>query len=232
LVVDPLVSFGVGESRVNDAAQGLIEAGRRINRALDCGVIYVQHSGKQNARDKAVDQYAGRSGSAMPDGSRLVAVMNPVTPEDWQKTTGQALADGATGLLVTLPKLSYAPQQAPLYFERNGYAFRHVSCEKLTPDMEAAVHDARVLEFLKDGAAKGSSYSKQMLESIGVEGLNRNEVRAALARLEAANRIKPGKGPGARIQVLDTRPPMGSQPQNLPTTFPNSNVGPWTGVSR
>ena len=30
VVIDPAISFGIGEARVNDAEQGLIEAGRRI----------------------------------------------------------------------------------------------------------------------------------------------------------------------------------------------------------
>lgn len=68
IVIDPTVSFGVGESRVNDAEQGLIEAARRVRRALNCCVRFVHHTGKQNARDGAVDQYAGRGGSAFADG--------------------------------------------------------------------------------------------------------------------------------------------------------------------
>ena len=51
LIVDPLVSFGVGESRVNDAEQGMIDAARRIGNAVQCAVIYVHHTGKENARN-------------------------------------------------------------------------------------------------------------------------------------------------------------------------------------
>ncbi|TAN83852.1 MAG: hypothetical protein EPN14_02715 [Gallionella sp.] len=36
IIIDPAVSFGVGESRVNDAEQGLVEAARRLRRALNC----------------------------------------------------------------------------------------------------------------------------------------------------------------------------------------------------
>ncbi len=32
IVIDPAVSFGVGEARVNDAEQGLVEAARRLVR--------------------------------------------------------------------------------------------------------------------------------------------------------------------------------------------------------
>src|SRR5690606_23795552 len=34
IFIDPAVSFGVGESRTNDAEQGLIDAGRRIRSEL------------------------------------------------------------------------------------------------------------------------------------------------------------------------------------------------------
>jgi len=37
-IIDPMVSFGVGESRVNDAEQGLIVVARRIVREIGCGV--------------------------------------------------------------------------------------------------------------------------------------------------------------------------------------------------
>jgi hypothetical protein len=49
ILIDPAVSFGVGESRVNDAEHGLIEAARRLRSALKCAVVYVHHTGKANA---------------------------------------------------------------------------------------------------------------------------------------------------------------------------------------
>ena len=75
IIFDPLVSFGVGESRVNDAEQGLIEAFRVLRNRLDCCIEGIHHSGKANAREKNLDQYAGRGGSALSDGSRMVVVM-------------------------------------------------------------------------------------------------------------------------------------------------------------
>ena len=52
IIFDPLVSFGVGESRVNDAEQGLIEAFRVLRNHLDCCIEGIHHSGKANAREK------------------------------------------------------------------------------------------------------------------------------------------------------------------------------------
>ena len=67
LFIDPAVSFGVGESRVNDAEQGLIEAGRLIRNEVGCGVLYVHHTGKGGSRkdEASMDQYDGRGGSAL-----------------------------------------------------------------------------------------------------------------------------------------------------------------------
>jgi len=56
VIIDPAVSFGVGESRVNDSEQGLIEAARTIRNAVGCCVRFVHHTGKKNAQEGAVDQ--------------------------------------------------------------------------------------------------------------------------------------------------------------------------------
>lgn len=211
LVIDPAVSFGVGESRVNDAEQGLIRAARRIRDAVGCCVRLVHHTGKQNGRDGAIDQYAGRGGSAMADGARMVAVLKRMTAEDWHKETGESLPEGADGLLLALPKLSYAPAQPHIYLERNGFAYRHVQPSVQTVEDKCAVIDATVIEFLKSEEAKGINHSKSSLEQSETIGLSRNEVRRAIARLEAANRITttavPGRGQGQRIRVVEFSPP-------------------------
>jgi RecA-family ATPase len=98
--IDPQVSFGVGEARVNDAEQGLIEAGRRVRGELGCCVRFVHHTGKMNAREGATDQYAGRGGSTMPDGARMVSVLQPLDAEAWRQSTGMSLVQGETGMLL------------------------------------------------------------------------------------------------------------------------------------
>ena len=104
VIFDPLVSFGVGESRTNDAEQGLIEAFRIIRNKLDCCVEGIHHSGKVNAQEKRLDQYAGRGGSALSDGCRMVSVMQPLDPKEWREATGVALEPGESGLVMALPK--------------------------------------------------------------------------------------------------------------------------------
>ena len=139
VVIDPAVSFGVGESRVNDAEQGLIEAARKLKRAISCCVLYIHHSGKQSARERMRDQYAGRGGSAFADGSRMVFVLQNVPPDDWCKGTGRDLAEGETGLVLARPKMSYCPPQDEILISRIGYSFEHVremreSTERESPD--------------------------------------------------------------------------------------------------
>lgn len=101
--------IAVWRLRAREGEQGLIEAARRVRRAIECCVLYVHHSGKQNARDRATDQYAGRGGSAFADSSRMVLVLQNVSPDKWYLETGQNLEEGETGLVLSRPKMSYCP---------------------------------------------------------------------------------------------------------------------------
>ena len=194
VIFDPAVSFGVGEARVNDAEQAIIEAMRIIVRRLDCCVEVVHHSGKANARDKAMDQYAGRGGSALADGSRMTAVMHTVDAQDWANQTGQALGDGETGVVIALPKLSYAKPQPDILVRRYRYSFEHV---KALPAQSAEamleIHAERVYAFLKAEYDKGARHTKSGLDSfLKVIGLPRNDVRAGVERLLSSGRITTG----------------------------------------
>lgn len=161
LIFDPLVSFGVGEGRVNDAEQGLIEAFRIIRNTLDCCVEGVHHSGKANSRDKALDQYAGRGGSALADGSRMVAVMQPMTPDEWASETGTRLENGESGIVMALPKLSYCAPQDPVFIRRSGYMFSHEVVVKRSPDQVKAATAEQILQFIRYEADQGRTYSQK-----------------------------------------------------------------------
>lgn len=190
VLFDPVVSFGVGESRVNDAEQGLIEAARIIKKRLDCCVELVNHSGKQNAREKSLDQYAGRGGSALSDGSRMVAVMQPLDAGEWLKATGTALADGQTGIVMALPKLSYAPQQGPIYIRRSGYAFHHQRATPKTPTQQADERAAKLLEFIKLEYASGIRHTGKSLDACTERvGMSRQQLRDALTHLKTKGLI-------------------------------------------
>ena len=203
VVIDPAVSFGVGEARVNDAEQGLIEAGRRIRGALNAAVLFVHHTGKQNGRDKAEDQYAGRGGSAFADGSRMVFVMNRLEVGTWQTETGIALSPGETGLKVTIAKLSYAGQQAPLYLIRRGHNFEHVEPIVTSNSDRHAADDETVFAFLSDKIAKSETFSRNKLESAGLS-LSRARVRNAVARLIEAQRVTETAEPGKASALIPT----------------------------
>lgn len=190
VVIDPAVSFGVGESRVNDAEQGLIEAARRIRRAWCCCIRYVHHSGKQNARDKSVDQYAGRGGSAFADGARMVAVLASHDAGEWHRLTGCDLLPGETALQLARPKLSYCAPQQPLYLVRDGYGFRSV--EKAANERENVEAVANQLwQLLTHEMGQGRYHSANSLEDIASDSnLTRQQLRRGLSILRASLRIE------------------------------------------
>lgn len=190
VVIDPAVSFGVGESRVNDAEQGLIEAARRLKRALNCCIIYVHHTGKQSAKDKSGGQYDGRGGSAFADGSRMVFVLVPLSPEEYRQATGDELLPGQNAIKMTRPKLSYCPPQPDIIIRRTGYHFEHVEPSRRddATDREAAAN--QIWQLLVNGLTEQRYYTKANLESIGAAGLSRTDLRSAIAWLETSGRIE------------------------------------------
>jgi RecA-family ATPase len=216
IVIDPAVSFGVGESRVNDAEQGLIEAARKLRSALNCCVHYLHHSGKQNARDKAVDQYAGRGGSAFADGSRMVHVLQSLTPDEWRTETGTELLIGETGLRLARPKMSYCAPVGDILIRRAGYSFTHVTRVTSSKQTQLDTASNRLWELLVEELAAGRYHSRNTLESLDT-GLKRNELRAALDWLIAAQRIEsrdlPKAGKGGKQTYLH---PNGEPTANPP----------------
>lgn len=213
--IDPAVSFGVGEARVNDAEQGLIEAARRIRRELGCCVRYVHHSGKQNARDAAIDQYAGRGGSALPDGARMVAVLQPMKPDAWASQTGASLLDGETGMVLARPKLSYAPPQPDILISRRGYTFTHTSRFEVSKAETLAAHCDQIVRFLESELAEDRRHTQNSLAAqAGILNMSRDAVRDAVHTLLARNRVEqvllPGvqRGPRTYLRPVAARPPQ------------------------
>jgi RecA-family ATPase len=189
VMVDPAVSFGVGESRVNDAEQGLIETGRRLRNELRCCVLYIHHTGKANAREKTLDQYTGRGGSSFADGSRMVLVMQNLTEGEFVKATGQKLEAGETGIVLARPKISFCPPQGEIYIKRTGYLFGMVKASARTPEQAAQFAAAKVYEFLENEYRQGRRYSTSDLESMTDKiGLPRQKIRASLTELKVTGR--------------------------------------------
>ena len=190
IIFDPLVSFGVGESRVNDAEQGLIEAFRVLRNRLDCCIEGIHHSGKANAREKNLDQYAGRGGSALSDGSRMVVVMQPLTPEEWNTATGSTLGFEETGIVMALSKLSYAGKQDPIFIRRDGYNFEMVTVMRRSPDQIAKSIEEQVCQFITYEYSQGRKYTAQDLDNSKEKlNLSRNQIRQAITALKVSGRV-------------------------------------------
>ena len=196
IVIDPAVSFGVGESRVNDAEQGLVEAARKLRNELNCAVVYVHHSGKVNAWEKSLDQYNGRGGSAFADGSRMVHVLQNLTPQEWQEATGETLTNGETGLILARPKMSYCPPPGDIYIRRRGYGFERVEPASISRAAQTEARANQLHQLLTDELKHGRFHTKNSLEHADVGNLTRSHIRAALAWLEASGRIETRDIPG------------------------------------
>lgn len=188
---DPMVSFGVGESRVNDGEQGLIVAARALRNSLNCCVRFVHHTGKQNARDKSVDQYAGRNGSALADGARMVSVLQPMSETEWADAVGYGLQPGETAIRLALPKTTFSARQPDILIKRNGYAFTHCLPVSRDPARLAGERAEQVMHYIVSEFKEGRRHSKNSLEgNREVLGLSRPDVRSAIARLELDGRIE------------------------------------------
>ena len=192
VIFDPAVSFGVGESRVNDSEQGLINAARRIRNSVGCCVRFIHHTGKQNARDGKVDQYAGRGGSAFSDGARMVHVLTRLSNVDWVKATGQTLRDDESGLRLVFAKLSFAPQQQDLYIRRKRYTFTMV--EKASQD----VHNlpTMIYDFVCADYARNVLHNLSSLERASASFLvSRAAVREVVIELRDVGSLEDRRKP-------------------------------------
>lgn len=197
IVIDPAVSFGVGESRVNDAEQGLIEAARKLRNSLNCAVIYIHHTGKANAREKNLDQYSGRSGSAFADGSRMVHVLQNLTPAEWQEATGETLADDETGLILARPKMSYCPSVRGLYIRRKGYVFTRVEPASTSKSAKTESNANQIHQFLTYELTQGRYHTKNSIDLVDAGTMSRSEKRAVLSSLEVSGRVEVRERPNA-----------------------------------
>lgn len=212
--IDPAVSFGVGESRVNDAEQGLIDAGRKIRNEVQCGVIYVHHTGKESARKGSIDQYAGRGGSAFADGSRMVHVLQRMEPDKWFEATGDELKPNEVGLILARPKISAEPPQADLYIKRRGYLFErydHTASANALLDANAN----KVWAILREQTDAGYFPTQNSIEALTREQkISRAPLREAIAHLRSTGRVietsmtTGGQG-GARkyLRPVEAQPP-------------------------
>ena len=188
VIFDPAVSFGPGERLVNDGEQALITASRRIRKGLNCCVRLNHHTGKANARNGALDQYAARGGSALPDGSRMVAILSSVDENGHcaaVKPNGFDLRPDESGFILARAKLSYAPPQPNIWIRRRGFAFDYAIETRQGADEARELDAHKVADFLVDELQHGRRYTARALEDLGSLKLSRSRLRSALARLDA-----------------------------------------------
>ena len=191
VIFDPAIIFSPGERIVNDGEQAIVTACRRIIRGLNCCVRLIHHSGQSNAREGAIDQYAGRGGTALPDGARMVTILASANRVKLARPEGFDLQPGESGFVMARAKLSYAPPQPNIWIRRRGWTFEYVI---ETPRNAEAVrdHDAdKVAKFLTEEFHHGRRYTANTLEQSGKTGLSRSRLRAALATLETNGRVTP-----------------------------------------
>ena len=194
ITFDPSVSFGASEGMVNDNEQAIITACRKIVRKLDCCVRMVAHTGKSNARQVTLDQYTSRGGSALPDGSRMVAVLQPWKPGDKNNTPPAdcAIDESSTFTILSRPKLSYAPGNLPnIWIKRTGWSFEASTEIRQTPEEKQTALFEQIILFLKAEIKAGHRHGKtSFIEAlIKLPNIKREDARSAYELLISHGRI-------------------------------------------
>jgi RecA-family ATPase len=193
ILFDPLVSFGADEERINTNEQAIVTALRRLVKRLDCCVRVVHHTGQAAARDRTLDQYAGRGGSAMADGARMVSVMQTWTKDSKHRPPlGLHPEPGSSISILARPKLSYSPPGLPhIWIKRTGFAFEHVIEQPTSIEQREAARTDQLERFLASELKQGKRYTKTELESVRETKIDmtRGGLRGAVVELTASGRI-------------------------------------------
>jgi RecA-family ATPase len=183
--VDPMMFFGPGERFVNDGEGELMRAGRRISAGLKAAVRFEHHTGKSQARDRGVDQYSGRGGSAGADNARFVHVLQVHEADDKltapTRCTPEDVAKGNV-LRLHVAKDSYGIKpSAPIWILRTGFKFAHIVPD---PTLDVDPMDAqltRLYEFLEAEETAGIQHTPNTLDNrLADLKLTRHNMRATL----------------------------------------------------
>ena len=183
--VDPMIYFGPGERFVNDGEAELMRAGRRMAAELDSVVRFEHHTGKGQARDRTVDQYSGRGGSAGADNARFVHVLQVQETDDKltppARCTPEDIAKGNV-LRLHVAKDSYGLRPtAPIWILRTGFLFTHVRPDPQLDVDPMEAHLRRLCDFLSAEDSAGVHHTANTLDArLGDLKMTRNAMRAAL----------------------------------------------------
>ncbi len=190
LILDPLVSFGTGEGRVNDSEQGLIMAARRIIRLTGVGVQFVHHVSQASSREKHVDAYAARGGTALPDGCRTVRILHNADNDD--RAIPQSLS-GDQILKMHIPKTTYAKPQGHIWLSRQGYSFDwSLPDPERGPEEIALGQQSQILNFITHQlkSERPARYSRATLGSQNkILNMTRADIRAGVDALLACRKL-------------------------------------------
>lgn len=217
VVFDPLVSFGASESMVNDNEQAIVLAARRIVKGLDCCVRVIHHTGKANANDAALHQYAGRGGSALADGTRMTTVLQTWSPDglgNRQPPPGCHPGEEVSITIMSRAKLSYAPPNLPLiWIRREGYTYEHFTEQPApAPEVRRAAQAEQVARCLEEELGQERRYTAHALEDAADRvSMTRKHIREALSELRVCGRLWDAPMPkelcqGGRKTYLAVRP--------------------------
>ena len=95
----------------------------------------------------------------------MVVVMQPLEPDEWASATGGHLSDGETGIVMALPKLSFARKQEPIYIRRRGYHFSRITPTWRSPEQESAAIELQVCQFITYEPARGGGIRAKTLRT-------------------------------------------------------------------
>lgn len=160
--------------------------------------MYIHHTGKVNGREGTLDQYSGRGGSTLPDGSRMVMVIKALDDREMLALANYELAHNEYGLILAIPKLSYSTPQKDIIIVRSGYTFKNIaSVERDADEIVKGLAD-KVWNALESELINERFHSKNSLESIATSfGMSQKEVRQGINYLLAESRVEERKRPNA-----------------------------------
>lgn len=158
-------------------------------------VVAPGSTGKANARGHTLDQYSGRGGSALADGTRMTTVLQAWSPEDGtclHPPIGCHPGPGVSISVLARAKLSYAPPHLPrIWIRREGFRFEHFTeAPRLAPEVQRAAHADQLERFLSHELSQGRHHTQTTLEAYADQlGMTRTTLRAALTELRVSGRV-------------------------------------------
>jgi hypothetical protein len=107
-----------GGDEMNEGLAVFIRSMERVSVATGAAVLVAHHTGKQQMRDGANDQYSGRGGSALSDNARSVLHLEVVKPGPGAPSNAVDAVAGGRLLRLSHVKSNYAAPAPDVYLQR------------------------------------------------------------------------------------------------------------------